>query len=153
MPVVIPPVVSPVVVPPVEATPVVAKEIIVKNKFYQIALNPSLNRVYLTIIGFWRTPQEVASYLPDLEKALRQLQPGFTLLTDLTGMKTHPAPVQAVHLAAQALLLRKGLRQTAEVTASSLVQFQTDTYAKNSKMPLRQFSSAEQAEAYLNTLR
>jgi hypothetical protein len=128
------------------------QQVISQNRFYQIAINKSINRAYITIIGFWRNKQEAASYLPDLEKALAQLKPGFTLLTDLTQMKTHPAEVQDVHLAAQALLLRKGLIQTAEIISSSLVQFQTDKISKNSKMPLRQFTSQQEATSYLDTV-
>lgn len=129
------------------------QQIISQNKFYKIVIDKSINRAYVTIIGFWRNTQEVASYLPDCEKALAQLTPGFTLLTDLTQMKVHPKELQEVHLAAQALLLQKGLSQTVEVISSSFVQFQTGNISKSSKMPLRQFASQQEAEAYLDSVK
>jgi hypothetical protein len=128
------------------------KKVITQNKFYEIAVDTQLNRAYLKIIGFWRSKPEVPHYIPDLEKALAHLQPSFTLLTDLSEMKTHPADVQELHLEAQALLLRKGLTQTAEVFTSSFVQFQAGNLSRKSKMPLRQFVQLDEAEIYLNTL-
>lgn len=128
------------------------KRTIRQHKFYEMAVDPSINRFYLRILGFWRSKEEVSGYLPDLEKALSEIQPGFTLLTDLSEMKTHPAEVQELHLQAQALLLRKGLRQTAEVYASSFVQFQTSAISKKSTMPSRQFESHEAAEGYLDVI-
>jgi hypothetical protein len=90
--------------------------------------------------------------LPDLDGALLQLQPGFTLLTDLTQTKTHPQTLNRVHLAAQQLLLSRGLTQTAEVVPSSIVQFQTESLSKESQMPLQQFSSQMEAMAYLDRI-
>jgi len=127
------------------------KERIASNKFYEIAINKTTSRAYITIIGFWRNPGEVAHYLKDLEKGIAGLQGKFTLLTDLREMKTHPIEVQAIHVKAQQLLLAKGLMQTAEVVASSFIQFQTTNLSKQSKMPLKQFTSINEAEAYLDT--
>ena len=67
-------------------------------------------------------------------------------------MKTHPAEVQAINVKAQQLLLSGGLLQTAEVYASSFIQFQTTNLSKQSKMPLKQFTSKQEAEAYLDTV-
>jgi hypothetical protein len=80
------------------------------------------------------------------------LKAGFTLLVDLTGMKAHPLSVQPVHLQAQQMMLARGLAQTAEVCASSMVVFQTGAISKQSQMPLRQFTSKEEAEAFLDAL-
>ena len=126
------------------------KQMYIENKHYQIGIDKSKNRIYVTIIGFWRSPEEVSEYVPDLDRALLQLQPGFTLLTDLTQMKTHPKTLNPVHLAAQQLLVAGGLTQTAEVVSSSFVQFQAESLSKQSEMPLRQFSSIEEASAYLD---
>jgi hypothetical protein len=60
------------------------KQVVARNKHYEIGIDPDKNRAYITIIGFWRSPGEVGSYVQDLDQALVQLKPGFTLLTDLT---------------------------------------------------------------------
>ncbi|MDO1451479.1 hypothetical protein Q0590_34715 [Rhodocytophaga aerolata] len=128
-----------------------AKRVTATNQHYQLSIDQAKNRAYITIIGFWRSPQEVATYVQDLDKALTQLRAKFTLLTDLRSMKTHPKEVQQLHLEAQQLLLSKGLLQTAEVYESSFIQFQTSTLSKESKMPLKQFTSIEMAEEYLDS--
>jgi hypothetical protein len=128
------------------------QQVINENKHYQIGIDKDQNRAFITIAGFWRNPEEVSEYLPDLDRALVQLQPGFTLLTDLSQMKTHPQTLNPVHLAAQQLLLSRGLTQTAEVVSSSIVQFQTESLSKQSAMPLRQFNSLEEASAYLDEI-
>lgn len=128
------------------------RQVIYENQQYQIGIDKDKNRAFITIIGFWRNPEEVSEYLPDLDRALQQLQPDFTLLTDLSQMKPHPQALNPVHLAAQQLLLSRGLTQTAEVISSSIVQFQTDLLSKQSSMPLRQFKSLEQASAYLDEI-
>ncbi|MBD0256749.1 MAG: hypothetical protein ICV83_13605 [Cytophagales bacterium] len=128
------------------------KQVVFRNKHYEIGLDPDKNRAYITIIGFWRDPAEVGPYVQDLDGALVRLKPGFTLLTDLTQMKTHPASVQPLHLAAQQLLLERGLSQTAEVCASSMVEYQANAISKKSNMPLRQFTDQAAAEAFLDSV-
>jgi hypothetical protein len=115
-------------------------------------MDPDKNRAYITIIGFWRSPEEAGPYVQDLDRALVQLKPGFTLLTDLTQMKAYPASVQPLHLEAQQLLLTRGLSQTAEVCASSMVEYQTNALSKKSSMPLRQFTDPGAAEAFLDAV-
>ncbi len=128
------------------------QQVTTQNKHYQIGIDKDKKRAFITIIGFWRSPEEVSEYLKDLDRALLQLQPGFTLLTDLSQMKTHPQTLKPVHLQAQQLLLSRGLTQTAEVVSSSIVQFQTESLSKQSSMPLRQFNSLEEATAYLDEI-
>ena len=128
------------------------KKVITQNKFYEISVDTEINRLYLKIIGFWRSREEVDHYISDLEKAVVCLKPSFTLLTDLSEMVTHPVEVHEVHLEAQALLLRKGLTHTAEVYTSSFVQFQAGNLSRKSNMPLRQFVHLEEAESFLSTL-
>ncbi len=111
------------------------KQVVARNKHYEIGMDPGKNRAYITIIGFWRSPEEVGPYVQDLDRALVQLAPGFTLLTDLTQMKAYPASVQPLHLEAQQLLLTRGLSQTAEVCASSMVEYQTNTLSKKAVCP------------------
>lgn len=66
------------------------KTIIAQNPQYEISVVIPKNRAYLKIIGFWRNPEQVSSYLDDWEKAIAILRPGFTLLADVREMKIHP---------------------------------------------------------------
>ncbi|MBC8110205.1 MAG: hypothetical protein H7Y04_04005 [Verrucomicrobia bacterium] len=122
------------------------------NNYYKFSYKPEINRLYIAIKGFWRTKEDVSGYVEDLGKILLLTEKNFTLLTDLREMKTSPKEIEEIHLAAQKELLKFGLRQTAEVVESSLVQSQTHRYSKNSEMPLEQFDSIEKAEAFLDEI-
>lgn len=124
----------------------------ISNEYYELSYKPEINRLYVTIKGFWRSKEVVLEYVSDLKKILLSTKRDFTLLTDLRLMKTSPKEIEEVHLAAQAELLKFGLKQTAEVIESSFVQFQTNQYAKNSHMPVRQFQSIEEAQAFLDEM-
>ncbi len=123
---------------------------IVQDQYFEIAIDTTINRLYLKLIGFWPSAEAVAHYVPALEKALSNVRSGYTLLTDLREMKTHPAELKQIHIEAQDLLIKKGLLQTAEIVSSSFVEFQTDAISKNTNMPLKQFQNEEDAVAFLN---
>lgn len=125
-------------------------QVLYDNPHYRLAIDPAKNRLYITIIGFWRQKEDVADYIKELALSLDRLQPGFTLLTDLRAMKAHPLEVMEIHIQAQRLVVGQGLLQTAEVFNSSLVQFQTQKYSDKSSMKLKQFASIQEAELYLD---
>ncbi len=37
---------------------------------YKLSVSKAKNRAYLTIIGFWRNPEEVSEYIADWKKAV-----------------------------------------------------------------------------------
>ncbi|MDJ1486091.1 hypothetical protein QNI16_36755 [Cytophagaceae bacterium YF14B1] len=126
---------------------------IAKTPQYEIAIDETKNRVYLKVLGYWRNAESVANYISDWRKTLALLKPNFTLLTDLTTMLTHPAEVLGIHKQAQELLTENGLRHTAEVAPKDFVTaFQLSKVAKSSQMPVRQFPTVAEAEAFLDTL-
>jgi len=126
---------------------------VVKTVHYEIAVNEVKNRAYLKVIGFWRNADLVSGYVSDWRKTLTMLKPGFTLLTDLSTMITHPPEVLGVHQQVQKLVVEKKLRFTAEIKPKDIVTaMQVSKIAKASMMPVRQFASFEEAEAHLNSL-
>ncbi len=42
---------------------------IAKTAYYSIAVDTTKNRIYLTIIGFWKSPEIVPAYVEDMKKA------------------------------------------------------------------------------------
>ena len=96
------------------------------TKQYVISVSPEKNRAYLKIIGFWRGPEVVPDYIKDWTKAMSLLNKGFTLLTDASEMKTHPASVRPLHEQAQALLLKAGVSKVAEVLKDDVAEMQLD---------------------------
>ncbi|SHH62027.1 hypothetical protein SAMN04488109_4672 [Chryseolinea serpens] len=124
--------------------------IIRESKQYKIAVSPEKNRAYLTIVGFWRSPEVVPDYLPDWTKAVSKLKSGFTLLTDAREMKTHPQEVRKLHEQAQATLLKGGVRKVAELVKDDVAEMQLDAVAKTTQFPKKNFRSAEEAEKWLD---
>jgi hypothetical protein len=123
-----------------------------KTKQYTIAVSPTKNRAYLKIIGFWRGPEIVPDYIKDWTKAISQLKKGFTLLTDASEMKTHPASVRPLHEEAQGLLLKAGVSKVAEVIKDDVAEMQLDAVAKTTQLPKRTFKAHADAEVWLDVL-
>ena len=120
------------------------------NKFYTIAVNSEKNRAYLKIIGFWRSPEVVPTYLKDWTEAVSLLKRGFTLLTDASEMKTHPAELKKLHEQAQAILLKNGVLKVAEIVKDDVAEMQLDAVAKTTQFPKKNFKTAEAAEIWLD---
>lgn len=122
-----------------------------KTKQYVISVSPEKNRAYLKIIGFWKNPETVPTYLEDWAKAVSRLKKGFTLVTDATEMKTHPQEVRKLHEQAQAMLLRAGVSKVAEILKDEIAEMQLDSVAKTTQFPKRNFKTIEEAEKWLDT--
>lgn len=120
------------------------------NKYYKIAVSPEKNRAYLKILGFWRNAEAVPDYLKDWTKATSLLNKGFTLLTDASEMKTHPADVRKLHEQAQAILLKAGVSKVAEVLKDDVAEMQLDAVAKTTQFPKKNFRKPEDAEKWLD---
>ena len=119
---------------------------------YELSVSKAKNRAYLRIIGFWRNPEQVPTYLEDWKKAIAALQPGFTLLTDAREMKIHPAAVRKVHEEAQQLVMNGGLSKVAELQLDKIAEMQLDGVAKDTKFPKRNFNDPKEAERWLDAL-
>lgn len=118
---------------------------------YELLVSKIKNRVYLRIIGFWRSPEQVSNYLSDWARALAEIKPGFTLLTDAREMKIHPASVRVLHQEAQAMVVSAGVRQVAEVQKDMIAEMQLDGVSLETNMPKKNFTDVQEAERWLNS--
>lgn len=124
---------------------------IAANDFYEISIDNRKNRLYLTVKGFWKELSQVPNYLVDLKKAGENLEPGFTIVTDLRTMKLPATTVASLHVQAQKLLVDLGLDRTAEVVGEAiLLELQLKRYAEQSAMSKAEFNTKEEAEAWLD---
>ena len=124
--------------------------VIRENKFYRIEVSREKNRAYLKIFGFWKGPEVVPDYLADWSKATAVLTKGFTLLTDASEMKTHPAEVRKLHEQAQAILMKAGVSKVAEIIKDDVAEMQLDAIGKATKFPKRNFRLVPDAEQWLD---
>jgi hypothetical protein len=124
---------------------------IAQNEYYVIAVDPGKNRMYLTLIGYWKSRAEVPKYLDDLKKGTRELSKGYTILTDVTKMKAPPQDVVSLHTEAQKVVLAAGLSKTAELVGSNIItKMSVDRFSKESGMYKGTFDSWRDADEWLD---
>jgi hypothetical protein len=124
---------------------------IVQNDNYVIAVDPTKNRAYLTLIGYWKSRAEVPKYIEDWRKAIRELSRGFTVLTDVTRFKAPPPHVVTLHTEAQKVLISGGLNKVAEIVGSDIIaKMAVDRFSKESGMHKGTFDNWREAEDWLD---
>jgi len=127
-------------------------EEIAKTDKYTAMVDKGKNRLYLTLKGYWKGPEEVPNYVRDMEKASKALRQGFTILTDMREFITPPPSLSAVHENAQKALVSRGLDRVAEVIPEkALMKLLLKRYAKSSQMKKMEFGSIKEAEAWLDS--
>lgn len=124
---------------------------IAKTEYYIIATDAKKNRLYLTIKGFWKNRSVVPNYVSDLQKATTELSNGYTVITDITEIKTPPPEIVQLHTEAQRVALSAGLKKTAEVVGQDIIaQMTLKRSAQDSGMTRNVFGSKEEAERWLD---
>ena len=91
------------------------------------------------------------NYLTDVKNTARGLKKGFTLLTDVTKIKTPPEEVEELHLKSQQIWIESGLSKTAEILPSSTIaKLALDRWSKTTGMEKEWFDNKDAAEAWLD---
>ncbi len=128
-----------------------SKIVIASNTCYDLCYDPAKNRIYLSIRGFWKSLDNVPHYLDDWQKVLRLKKPGFTVLSNLQEMITHPQNLNFLHVQAQQMVMEQQVASIAHVIpADKIAKLQVEAIAEQSKIPVRNFDSKHQAELWLD---
>ncbi len=124
---------------------------IAKTDYYSIETDKAKNRIYLIIVGFWKNIS-VPDYFDDITKASQEVSRGFTILTDVSGMETPPMEIGALHEKAQNLLVKAGLKKTAEILpkSHSVQKLSLKQWSGKSGMEKEIFNDRALAEAWLD---
>ncbi len=124
---------------------------IAQNDNYVIAVDPSKNRAYLTLIGYWKSRAEVPKYIDDWKKAIKELSRGFTVLSDVTRMKAPPQDVVQLHTEAQKVLMAGGLSKVAELVGGDVIaKMAIDRFSRESGMYKGTFDNWREADDWLD---
>jgi hypothetical protein len=126
-------------------------EMIASNGYYDVSVDVSKNRIYLTIKGYWQAKELVPNYLADVGNAAAMLKPGFTVLANLTRTVPPGREVGSLHLEAQKLLVERGLARSAEVLNDLLLINVASGYPAASQRTRRIFYDAGFAEVWLDS--
>jgi hypothetical protein len=126
-------------------------ENIVSNKYFEIQVDLSKNRIYATFIGFWPEMNIMLDYQSNLKTALSKVEPNFTMVAHLVQFKTLPASLLEKQQESMLIIAKAGLYKVAEILPESIIaNIQLSNSAANTNMPSRQFSAIDQAEAWLD---
>jgi len=91
-------------------------------------------------------------YLSDLERALALLRPGFTVLADLRRTLGPNLRLLSVFLASHTMMMEAEIGMMAEVHPASYTMYQISQAVRAQiNVPTRQFTSREEAEAFLDS--
>ncbi len=124
---------------------------IAQNDYYAILVNTTKNRLYLTLTGYWKSRTVVPNYIEDMKKATQQLSKDYTVLADVTQMKTPPKDVVNLHMEVQKMAIAAGLAKTAEIVGQDVItKMAIDRFSKESGMSKGTFDNKEEAEAWLD---
>lgn len=119
---------------------------------YHVRVDEARNRMVYERFEELTIATELPHYLPDLQRALALLRPGFTVLADLRrtlGPNLHLMPV---FLASHTLMMQAGIGMMAEVHPLSHTMYQISQAVRaQTHVPTRQFTSREEAEAFLDS--
>ena len=128
-------------------------EEIAKNKYYEMYVDPSKNRVYYTYKGFWESPAVVPDYFEDHKRSVGRTTPGFSGIVDLKDMKTPPQDVMELHMKVQNYSLQHGMKRSAHIIDAALVELASGRFVKetDSKEVTRSFASRLEAEDWLDS--
>lgn len=126
---------------------------IAHNDYYVLTVDEVKNRVSIKVIGFWPSPDSVPNYLEDWKTSLTHVTKGFTILSDLTEMKTHPSSLMPLHQAAIDLTSQAGYSFTAEVVKYDVAEMQMDRLYKEKMVEANKFDSIEAADRHLDLIR
>lgn len=125
--------------------------LVAKNECYELIYSKLKNRVYLTIIGFWKNKECVPDFLKDWDKVLVHVKPDFTILTDMRTMITHPPSLKSIHTAAQLKVKAAGVLQVANIMPiDRIASLQIGTIAATTNLPTTNFTTLQEAELWLD---
>ncbi|MBN1881420.1 MAG: hypothetical protein JW885_04535 [Deltaproteobacteria bacterium] len=129
-----------------------ARETIAKTDNYLFEVDPDINRLFITLMGFWENVNVVPNLMTDIDKALDKVRPGFTNLVDTTQFKTPPKEVMEAFGRVQQRIMARGISKNAEVVSSAFVELNLEEVASQSDLSkvLRQFKSMAEALSWLD---
>ena len=123
-----------------------------KNPCYELSYDDSKNRIYWTIIGFWKGVSAVPNYLSDWEKALNLTAPGFTILADLREMKPWTNEIKELNAKQQEIIVSRGVKKVATVMAEMITKLNIASSTEQAGMAslTQDFTDMKLAEDWLN---
>ncbi|MFD2513979.1 hypothetical protein ACFSRY_08890 [Pontibacter locisalis] len=124
---------------------------IAKTDCYELQYDELSNRIYLTLLGYWKDKEVVPEYLNDWQKAIKLTRPDFSLLLDMRTMITHPPSLNSLHLEVHNLIKDNSASQIALLEPiDRIATLQIQQIIAQCDMQISSFLNADEAEEWLN---
>lgn len=124
---------------------------IARNRCYVLAYDESENRVYYSVLGFWKSTGSIPDFLDDWNKTLAVASSGFTLLVDMRTMITHPQQLNSLHEESQHKVKAAGVSKVANVMPTDkIANLQVAAISSRTDLPIRNFETPLEAEQWLD---
>lgn len=124
---------------------------IARNKCYEISYDGTKNRIYFSILGFWKSKASIPDFLNDWEKALQLVTPGFTVLIDMRTMITHPQQLNGLHEQSMKMIRDAGVSQIANVMPTDrIASLQINEITDRVELPVHVFETCKAADEWLD---
>ena len=128
-----------------------SSQYVARNSCYEISYDSIRNRLYLSILGYWKNNDSIPDYLKDWDKALQLVSPGFTLLIDMRTMIAHPQHLNNLHEQSQRKMRTAGLDRIANVMpVDRIAGLQVADIIKRVEVPVQDFSTYDEAQRWLD---
>ncbi len=124
-----------------------------KTDYYSFQIDKEKNRIYFAFIKKWKGIEDFPNFIENWEKVIDELQPNFTVNSDLRVMPILSKEVEILFSQLQYFVIDKGLFRVAEVIAMNDISYlQLSRISERSGLPQNKFRFVEEAEAYLDEL-
>lgn len=125
----------------------------IDRKKYTLSIDRTKNRVYFHLhTGLWNE-EDLECLMPDWKEIIAEIQPNFTILSDLRNLQIQSPKFDRVHEEAQRFVTQNGLLKLARITTTNdIVNLQFGRITERSAIPQNTFYNVEDAEKYLDEL-
>lgn len=124
--------------------------VIANVPFYELRVNKQKNRIYFCAQTTLSAPSQVPDFFQDWQRALQEVDRGFTFLADLSKVEAFPHNLEAMTVQAQKAMVAAGIYQAAEVFTKEEVELRLTQISKLSDYPLNIFDNTQDAERWLD---
>lgn len=119
---------------------------------YHVRVDETRNRLVYERFEELTLAADLPYYITDLQRALAQLRPGFTVLSDLRRTLGPNLRLLPVFITSHTLMVEAGIGMMAEVHPQSRTMYQiSQVVREQTQLPTRQFTDRAEAEAFLDS--
>jgi hypothetical protein len=130
------------------------KKEITKSEYFEMYVDPEINRVYWVMKGKWNKMTDVPDFVQHHREGLRYLKPGFTALTDIRTFEIPAPQVLEVIIEMAKMMEDAGMGRQAQIINKKDLEIvrASRSAMKEADMDLKmmQFGSSEEAIEWLN---